>query len=83
MRQGLDRRASAVELVRRQTRPTPFKKAAQKHGQLLHRLSFDGTVQRFEVAAAYLTLFAGRSGLACESPSMTKMMIETARKDTP
>jgi hypothetical protein len=39
--------------------------AAQKHGQLLHRLSFAGAMQRFEVAAPYLTLFAGSPQAAC------------------
>jgi hypothetical protein len=33
--------------------------AAQEHGQPLHRLSFAGTMQRFDVVAPYLWLFAG------------------------
>ena len=33
--------------------------AATEHGQPLHRLSFAGTLQRFEVTAPYLILFAG------------------------
>ncbi len=33
--------------------------AAQEHGRPLHRLSFAGTMRRFEVIAPYLCLFAG------------------------
>lgn len=33
--------------------------AAQEHNRLLHRLSFAGTMQRFQVIAPYLCLFAG------------------------
>jgi hypothetical protein len=33
--------------------------AAQEHGRLLHRLSFAGSVQRFDVVAPYLYLFCG------------------------
>ena len=33
--------------------------AAQEHDRPLHRLSFAGTMQRFQVVAPYLCLFAG------------------------
>jgi len=33
--------------------------AAQEHDRPLHRLSFAGTMQRFQVTAPYLCLFAG------------------------
>lgn len=51
--------------------------AAQEHGRPLHRLSFAGTVQRLQVMAPYLCLFAGTS----KATGLYKLLLSWIARD--
>jgi hypothetical protein len=51
--------------------------AAQEHGRPLHRLSFAGTMQRFQVIAPYLCLFRGTA----QGVTMYQLLLSWIAKD--
>jgi hypothetical protein len=57
--------------------------AAQEHGRPLHRLSFAGTMQRFQVIAPYLCLFRGTAQAVTMYPLLLSWIAADIGPDRP